>query len=82
MSPAAAHPGPPAQSAELLSEAAWPWPIDVTRYDRARTLTSPEAAALALLAEQTRKWHPPHAARGLADPPPTRPAASKRCGPA
>jgi integrase len=64
MSPAAARPVTPARSAELLSEAAWPWPIDIARYDRTRTLTPPEAAALAVLAEHTREWRRPRMRRG------------------
>jgi integrase len=63
MSPAAARSVTPARSAELLSEAAWPWPIDIAGYDRTRTLTPPEAAALAVLAEYTREWRRPRTRR-------------------
>jgi hypothetical protein len=37
---------------EAVSEPAWPWPIDITRYDRTPTLSASEADALKLLDEQ------------------------------
>ena len=37
-----------------ISEPAWPWPIDITRYDRTPTLSPSEAVALTALADQVR----------------------------
>jgi len=41
------------------SEPAWPWPIDITRYDRTPTLSPSEADALAVLEDQVREWRRP-----------------------
>ncbi|HEX2679977.1 MAG TPA: site-specific integrase, partial [Candidatus Dormibacteraeota bacterium] len=42
-----------------VSEPAWPWPIDLTRYDRSPVLSRAEAEALAVVAEQVRAWRRP-----------------------
>jgi integrase len=69
MSPATARAVRPAQepagSHEPVSEPAWPWPIDLARYDRTPTLAPPEADALAALAEHLREWRRPRAQGGV-----------------
>ncbi len=46
-----------------ISEPAWPWPIDITRYDRTPTLSPSEAVALRALEEQVRDWRRPRTRR-------------------
>src|SRR2546427_55506 len=69
MSPAAARPviheHAPSRAHDPVSEPAWPWPIDLTRYDRTPTLAPPEAEALSALAEHVREWRRPRARRGV-----------------
>ena len=45
---------PSADAAPSTSEAAWQWPIDVSRYDRSPPLTAEETRALARLGEGVR----------------------------
>jgi hypothetical protein len=52
-----------ARAHETLTEPAWPWPIDLTRYDRTPALSASEADALRLLAEEVREWHRPRTRR-------------------
>jgi integrase len=47
---------PSADAAPSTSEAAWQWPIDVSRYDRSLPLTAEETRALARLGEGVRAW--------------------------
>ena len=42
-----------------VSEPAWSWPIDLTRYDRTPVLSPPEAAALTALGPSVRGWSQP-----------------------
>src|SRR5688500_17234738 len=58
------HEAAPARPHDSVSEPAWRWPIDITRYDRTLTLTSSEATALAALEEHMREWRRPPARRG------------------
>jgi len=55
----------PARSNALtaISEPAWPWPIDITRYDRTATLSSSEAVALGAVEEQVGDWRRPRTRR-------------------
>jgi hypothetical protein len=46
-----------------ISEPAWPWPIDITRYDRSPTLSPAEVGALIALAEHVRDWRRPRTRR-------------------
>lgn len=50
---------------ETLGEPAWPWPIDITRYDRTPTLSPAEADALTVLEERVREWRRPRARRSV-----------------
>ena len=45
----------PSRAHDSVTEPAWPWPIDLTRYDRTPTLSPSEADALTLLEEQVRE---------------------------
>lgn len=40
------------------SDAAWRWPIDISRYDRAPSLSPAERRALKKLGDGVRRWHP------------------------
>jgi len=46
-----------------VSEPAWAWPIDLTRYDRTPTLSPSEADALTALGPSVRGGHQPHQQR-------------------
>ncbi len=48
-----------------VREPAWPWPVDLTRYDRSPTLLPSEAEALAVMAEQVRQWRRPRERRSV-----------------
>jgi len=67
MSAVAARPaGPdhaPPRAHAPVTEPAWAWPIDLTRYDRTQTLSLPEAGALRVLAEEVREWRRPRTRR-------------------
>jgi integrase len=58
------HEPAPARSHDAVSEPAWHWPIDITRYDRTLTLAPSEATALAVLEEHMREWRRPRARGG------------------
>jgi integrase len=59
------HEHAPARSHDPgISESAWRWPIDITRYDRPLTLAPSEAEALVILEEHMREWRRPSARRG------------------
>jgi integrase len=56
---------PARSSAAEMVEPAWPWPIDMRRYDRTRTLSPSEAAALRVLEDHVRDWRRPRTRRSV-----------------
>ncbi len=48
-----------APSGRAISEPAWSWPIDLTRFDQTPTLSPPEADALTALGQSVRGWCQP-----------------------
>ncbi len=52
-----------ASSRGPVSEPAWSWPIDLSRYDRTPTLSPPEAESLRVLKRSVREWYQPRQPR-------------------